>query len=89
MAGILTFQATIAATGTAQQIPSQLNQGKPLTLSAPSGNTADIVISTSATTTNGFILPKGTSVSISGLTNTNSLWVSGTAADKVSGMSAN
>lgn len=83
MAGILTFQVTV--TGTAQQLPSNPNQGKSLTISAAAANTADIVISsTAANGATGFLLPKGTNIYLEGVTNTNALFVNGTSGDKVS-----
>lgn len=82
MAGILTLQ--VAITGTAQQLPSNPVPGS-CTIAAAAGNTADIVISTSATDgAAGFLLSKGVAVSLPSIGNTNTLFVNGTSADKFS-----
>lgn len=88
MAGILTLQ--VAMTGTAQQLPSNPIQGGSCNIAAAVGNTADITISTTATNgASGFLLSKGTTVPLPGLTNTNALFVNGTAADKFSLIAVN
>lgn len=84
MAGIATFEVTVTAT--AVQVTSIKSQGKSLTISASGANTADVIVSSSSTVTGGFILPKGTTVTIPGVTDTAALWVSGTSGDKVSGV---
>lgn len=86
MPGILTFQVIL--TGSAQQVPSNPIQGKPLTISNPTGN-GDVTISTSATNgSNGFILPAGAVVTLEGLTDTDAIWVNGTSTQKVSGIAS-
>jgi hypothetical protein len=92
MSQLVTFQGKIAATGTAQELPANALQNNTLTIAAKSGNTAAIVIinsSTASTATDGtgagYILAAGTSVSID-ITNTNALWVAGTANDVYSGI---
>lgn len=84
MAGILTFQ--VVATASPVQLASNPTAGKLLVVSAPSSNTADIVISSSSSATGAFLLPKGTSVQLDGVTDFSQLYISGTAADKVSGI---
>lgn len=86
MAGILTFNTAIVATGTYQQLPANPTAGKLLNISAPAGNTADITIASSSSGTGAFILPKGQVIQLDGVTNFNQLYVSGTTADKVSGV---
>lgn len=86
MAGILTFQVTL--TGSAQQIPSNPNQGKSLTISNPTGNGA-LSIHTSATDgSSSFVLPAGNVVTLQGVTNTNSIWLTGTSGNVVSGIAS-
>ena len=78
------FQVTIAATGTAQQLPANALQNGG-TLAAKTGNTAAIAVGVLSTTseTNGFLLQAGLQVPFSG-NNTNQLWVEGTSGDVVS-----
>lgn len=94
MAGIITVQGKIAVTNTAQQLPSNPNQAKNFTLTAKSTNTAAIGVTVTNSggavdgTGTGYILEKGTSVTIPGLNNTNAIWVTGTSGDIYSGVCA-
>jgi hypothetical protein len=84
-----TGQAKISVTGTAVQLGSNtLTQG--VLISALSANTASITIGTSSSVTNtvdgtgnGAILPAGSTKSIAA-TNTNLIWINGTAGDIIS-----
>lgn len=84
-----TGQAKVAVTGTAVQLGSNtLTQG--VLISALSTNTASITIGTSSSVTNtidgtgnGAILPAGSTKSIAA-TNTNLIWINGTAGDIIS-----
>lgn len=83
---LIAFQKAIVATGTAQNLPSN-PVSRSVTVAAKSTNTADVVIgnSSAVTATTGFILAKGTSVTMDlegG--NTDQIWVVGTSADVVS-----
>lgn len=80
---IIIFQTAIATTGTAQQLPA--NPGlKSFTIAAKTGNTAAITIgsSSSVTSTTGFLLSPGQSVTIPG--GNTGLFVVGTAGDVLS-----
>jgi hypothetical protein len=88
-AAFVTGQAKIAVTGTAVQLGSNaLTQG--VLISALSTNTASITIGTSSSVTNvvngtgnGAILTAGSTKSIAA-TNTNLIWINGTAGDIIS-----
>ena len=86
MAIPVAFQATIAATGTAQELPSNALQFGSGTLLAKSGNTAVIAIgnSSAVTSSNGALLPAGSQIPVVGLLNTNALWINGTSGDVIS-----
>lgn len=84
MSFIVAFQGSIAATNTAQNLPS--NPVKTVTIAAKTGNTAAIAVGNASTVTTGtgFVLAAGQSVSLQftgGNGNTNSLWVVGTLND--------
>lgn len=90
MHSAISFQRTIAVTGTPQQLPNNL-VNKSVTISAPSGNVGSIVLgnSPSVSATSGFILGKGTSAPLpvpGG--NTNSIWAVGTEGDVFSAVGA-
>jgi hypothetical protein len=83
---LVAFQVTCAATGVAQQLPSNpvLNS---VTIKARGSNVANISVGSSSAVvaTTGYVLEKTQSVTIplrSG--NTNEIWVVGTAADVLS-----
>lgn len=83
MAALISFQRTITATGTPQQLPANPVNGA-VSIAAPSTNTASITLGNSpgVTATNGYTLAKGGSVTIplpEG--NTNAIWAVGTAGD--------
>lgn len=84
------FQATVAATGTAQQLPNHPINGQGLvTLAAKAGNSASIEVglSSAVTSSTGFIIAAGTSVQINLANgNTNQLWIVGTQNDVLSVM---
>jgi hypothetical protein len=88
-AAFVTGQSKIAVTGTAVQLGSNaLTQG--VLISALSTNTASITIGTSSSVTNvvngtgnGAILTAGSTKSIAA-TNTNLIWINGTAGDIIS-----
>lgn len=87
MAGLLTLQGKITTTGTAQELTSNPGQYHQLTLTAKSTNTAPIAVNVTSGNTavdgtgTSYILEKGTSVQLTGLDNTNAIWVSGTTGD--------
>jgi hypothetical protein len=89
MALIQTFTVTVAATGTPQQLPSVplVGQYIPSTLATPAGNTASINISISTTgagaAATSFVMKAGTQVPVA-VTNTNQLFIQGTAGDQIS-----
>jgi hypothetical protein len=80
---IVAFQLTM--TGSAQQLPSNLLT-KGGTLIAKSGNSAVIAIgnSSAVTTSTGALLGAGETVPISGITNTDAIYVIGTSSDVIS-----
>lgn len=86
MANVIAFQLSLAATGTAQNLPANPVL-RSVTIEAPSANAAAVTIgnSSSVTSSTGYNLDKGQTVSIplSG-GNTNALWVVGTTGDKCS-----
>jgi hypothetical protein len=92
MAGIVTVQGKITTTGTAQQLPSNPRLNATFTLTAKSTNTAAIAVTVSSAggavdgTGTGYILEKGTSITIPGLSDTNALWLTGTSNDIYSGI---
>ena len=80
---LITFRTAVATTGTTQELPS--NPGmKYFTIAAKTGNTAAITIgnSSSVTSTTGFLLAPGQSVTIPG--GNTGLFVVGTAGDVLS-----
>jgi hypothetical protein len=82
----ITLQQSIAATGTAQNLPNNPIV-RSVTIHGPSTNTASVVLGNSpaVTSTTGFLLEKGNSVTVDlpgG--NTNQLWAVGTAGDSYS-----
>jgi hypothetical protein len=83
---LVTLQQSIAATGTAQNLPNNPVQHS-ITIHAPSTNTASVALgnSSAVTSTTGFLLEKGNSVTID-LTggNTNQVWAVGSAGDTFS-----
>lgn len=83
---LISFQQTIAVTNTAQNLPSKPVL-RSVTIAAPETNSADIVIGNapSVTTSTGYALEKGESVTIHFANgNTNALWMVGTAGDVLS-----
>ena len=81
------FQVAVVTTATAQQLPSNLITQGLLMLAAKSGNAANIAIGTSSsvTATTGYLLESGNSAQINlHGSNTNELWIIGTAADVLS-----
>ena len=82
----ISFQETIAVSGTAQQLPSN-PVVRSVTITAPSTNAGDVVIgdSPNVTAARGFVLGRGQSVTIP-LQNgtTAAAWIAGTAGDVVS-----
>jgi hypothetical protein len=78
------FQVAIASTGVPQQLPANALQNGG-TLAAKTGNTAAVSISPNpaVTATTGFLLGAGQQAPFTG-SNTNQLWVVGTAADVIS-----
>lgn len=83
---LIAFQAAIATTGTAQNLPSN-PVSRSITIRAKETNTQPVAIGNSSTVTaaTGFLLEPGASVPVElpgG--NTDSLWIVGTAADAVS-----
>lgn len=92
MSQAVLFQGKIATTGTTQELPANALQNYTLTLTAKSTNTAALSVLNSSTggvavdgTGAGYILEKGTSLTISVL-NTNALWIAGTSGDIFSGV---
>jgi len=92
MAGFVTIQGKIAVTNTAQQLPSSgVTKLNSFTLTAKSTNAAAIavtVLSNSGAvdgTGTGYILEKGTSITLTGLLTTGAIWVNGTSGDIYSG----
>lgn len=86
MSFLVAFQAAIAVTNTAQQLPSNAVVNS-VTLTAKSTNTANIVVgnSPSVTATTGYVLEKGLSIRIDLREgNTNSIYIVGTSSDVVS-----
>lgn len=81
----ISFQQTIAVSGTAQSLPSN-PVVRSVTITAPETNRAAIVISDSPNVTaGGFILEKGENMTISLQDgNTNAIWMSGLAGDVLS-----
>ena len=88
MNNVVALQGTITVTGTSQNLPNNpVVNG--VVIAAKSGNTASIEIgnSSAVTTTTGFILAAGTSVTVP-CSNTNQLWLVGTANDVYSVLGA-
>lgn len=83
---VVSFQESIAVSGTAQNLPNN-HIVRSVTIAAPSTNTAAIVLgdAPTVTATTGYVLQQGQSVrlEIHG-GNTNSLWAVGTAGDVLS-----
>jgi len=88
MAQIVTVQGKIAATGTPQIVTSYPLQFQSVTITAKTGNAAALVIVNNASasvavdgTGAGYILSAGTSVTFTGILNTNEFYIAGTAND--------
>lgn len=83
---MIAFQQAVTTTATAQQLPSNAVVNS-VTIFAKSTNTANVSVGVSSATsaTVGYLLEKGTFLTLPiRAGNTNSIWITGTAADVVS-----
>src|SRR5271167_2372443 len=91
--GLVTGQVAITTTGTLQQLPSSgsTNLQFSTIFTALSTNSAPIVINTYPAGSplitgagTGYILAAGASIAIASISNTNSIWISGTSTNVLS-----